>query len=88
MWDKAWVGTAGSARALFSAETGSWEMMVSCCPEVMMPASTRNWRFYDRSGCCIRVLLERRTFLMSPRDRFTMAFLKLSVMMDFLLRVL
>jgi hypothetical protein len=49
MWDKAWVGTAGRARALFSAETGSWEMMVSCCAEVMMPASTRNWRFYDRS---------------------------------------
>jgi hypothetical protein len=45
MCDMACAGTAGRARALFSADTGSCETMVSCWAEVMVPASTRNWRF-------------------------------------------
>ncbi|KAH8642043.1 hypothetical protein IG631_04984 [Alternaria alternata] len=39
------VGTAGSARELFSALTGSCEAMVSCWAEVMTLDSTRNSRF-------------------------------------------
>lgn len=47
IWESCATGTAGRARALFSAETGSWAAMVSCCAGVRTLDSTRNSRFYE-----------------------------------------
>jgi hypothetical protein len=53
---------------VFSAETGSWETIVSCWAAVIMLASTRNWRFFGKLERC-HGRLYRRSYVLNVSER-------------------